>query len=178
FSDESKFNLFGSDGIEYVRRPSGERFNPKYIKATVKHNGGSVMVYGAFSLNGMGPLLRIHGKMTGQVYKDMIIDSALPWAERHMPAGWILQQDNDPKHTSRVVTAAFQQRHVRLLEWPSQSPDVNPIEHIWEELERRCAKQPCTNKDQKFAQLVKEWNAIPTEVIRNLIEHYRLVVQQ
>ncbi|PIO73325.1 transposase [Teladorsagia circumcincta] len=50
FSDESKFKLFGSDGIKYVRRPSGERFNPRYIKATVKHNGGSVMVYGAFPL--------------------------------------------------------------------------------------------------------------------------------
>ncbi|PIO54236.1 transposase [Teladorsagia circumcincta] len=53
FSGESKFNLFGSDGIKYVRRPSVERFNPRYIKATVKHNGGSVMVSGAFSLNGM-----------------------------------------------------------------------------------------------------------------------------
>ncbi|PIO75925.1 transposase [Teladorsagia circumcincta] len=53
FSDESKFNLFGSDVLRYVRRPSRERFNPRYIKAIVKHNGSSVMVYGAFSLNGM-----------------------------------------------------------------------------------------------------------------------------
>ncbi|PIO59982.1 hypothetical protein TELCIR_18538, partial [Teladorsagia circumcincta] len=45
-------------------------------------------------------------------------------------------------------------------------------QHIWEELERRCAKQPCTNKDQKFAQLVKEWNAISTEAIRTSSNHY------
>nr|CDJ88331.1 Transposase domain containing protein [Haemonchus contortus] len=45
FTDESKFNLFGSDGTEYVRRPSGERYNPRYTKPTVKHGGGSLMVY-------------------------------------------------------------------------------------------------------------------------------------
>ncbi|PIO53965.1 hypothetical protein TELCIR_24683, partial [Teladorsagia circumcincta] len=112
-------------------RPAGERFDPRYIKATVKHNGGTLMVYGAFSLNGMGSLLRIQGKMTGQIYMDMIFDSVLPWAKRNMPAGWILQQDNGPKHTSKVVTAAFQQRHVKLFEWPSQSPDFNLIGKSW-----------------------------------------------
>ncbi|XGW04344.1 hypothetical protein V3C99_015479, partial [Haemonchus contortus] len=169
FTDESKFNLFGSDGIKYVRRPSGERYNPRYTKPTVKHGGGSVMVYGAFSFHGMGPILRIEGTMTGQSYANMIIEKILPWAEDNMPAGWVLQQNNDPKHTSRAAKDAFQQKDVRLLDWPSQSPDPNPIEHIWEELERRCTKQRCSNKDQKFALLAKEWSAMPTTVFQRLI---------
>ena len=46
WSDESKFNLFSSDGIRYVRRPPGQRNNPKYQVPTVKHGGGSVMIWG------------------------------------------------------------------------------------------------------------------------------------
>lgn len=46
WSDESKFNLFNSDGIRYVRRPIGQRFNPKYQVSTVKHGGGNVIVWG------------------------------------------------------------------------------------------------------------------------------------
>lgn len=48
WSDESKFNLFGTDGIRYVRRPTNERNNPKYQMPTVKYGGGSVMVWGKF----------------------------------------------------------------------------------------------------------------------------------
>ncbi|VDO70311.1 unnamed protein product [Haemonchus placei] len=130
FTDESKFNLFGSDGIRFARRPRNERYNPRYTRPTVKHGGGSVMVYGAISMNGMGPFLKISGVMTGKSYRDMIINAVLPWAQENTPPGWVLQQDNDPKHTSRAVKAAFQEQQVTVLEWPSQSPDLNPIEHI------------------------------------------------
>ena len=50
WSDESKFNLFSSDGIRYVRRPLGQRNNPKYQVPTVKHGGGSVMVWGNYEI--------------------------------------------------------------------------------------------------------------------------------
>ena len=46
WSDESKFNLFGSDGINFVRRPPGQRYSPRYQLPTVKHGGGSIMVWG------------------------------------------------------------------------------------------------------------------------------------
>ncbi|RCN29074.1 hypothetical protein ANCCAN_25175, partial [Ancylostoma caninum] len=69
---------------------------------TVKHGGGSVLVYGAFSRNGMGPLVEIDGIMDAQLYKDILVNVAVPWANGNMPQGWILQQDNDPKHTSRL----------------------------------------------------------------------------
>jgi len=170
FSDEKKFNLFGSDGINYVRRPSGERFNPRYTKPTVKHGGGCIMVYGAFSRNIIGPLIKISDTMTGEIYRDIIVNNVLPWARRNMSAGWILQQDNDPKHTAGIVKLGFKQHKVRLLEWPSQSPDLNPMEHLWAELERRCAKKICRNKNQKWDLLVEEWGRIPQCVIEKLID--------
>ena len=100
WSDESKFNLFASDGIRYVRRPNGEMMNVKYTLPTVKHGGGNIMVWGCFSRDGVGPLHRVEGIMDRFVYKDIVEKTMLPFAKRQMPRVWIHQQDNDPKHTS------------------------------------------------------------------------------
>ncbi|KAL6730510.1 hypothetical protein Aduo_001481 [Ancylostoma duodenale] len=118
----------------------------------------------------MGPLVKIDGTMDAQLYKDILVNVVVPWANGNMPQGWILQQDNDPKHTSRFVKHALQHLPVTVLEWPSHSPDLNPIEYIWQELKKRCARIRCTNRDEKFAQLKKEWESIPTSVFEKLID--------
>ena len=69
YSDESKFDLYGSDGRHYVRRPRAERVNPRYTRGTVKHGGENVMVWGYFSSQGVGPIKSIMDKMTKEVYK-------------------------------------------------------------------------------------------------------------
>ena len=72
WSDESKFNVFGSDGKQYVRRPPNKQLNPKYTKKTVKHGGGSIMVWGCFTASGEGPLVKIEVIMNGEVYRDIL----------------------------------------------------------------------------------------------------------
>lgn len=57
FSDESKFNIIGSDGLRYVRRPSNMRLKLQYCTKTVKHGGGNAMVWACFSANGVGPCI-------------------------------------------------------------------------------------------------------------------------
>ena len=71
WSDESKFQLFGSDGVKYVRRPVGKRYDVRYQIPTVKHGGGSVMVWGCFARLGIGPLHRIQGNMDRIMYRDI-----------------------------------------------------------------------------------------------------------
>ncbi|CAD6184674.1 unnamed protein product [Caenorhabditis auriculariae] len=168
WSDESKFLLFGSDGIQWVRRPIGSRYHPKYQLPTVKHGGGSCMVWGAFSGSGIGPLHRVNGIMDKHVYKDILQNQMLPHL-RAMGRGSVYQQDNDPKHTSLFVKDWFKSRRVNVMGWPSQSPDLNPIEHLWEELERRCANKRAKNCNEKFAQLLSEWNQIPMSTIDTLL---------
>jgi transposase len=170
FSDESKFNLFGSDGVKYVRRPINHRNDPKYQLPTVKHGGGNIMVWGAFSRDGVGPIHRIEGIMTGAIYKDLLQGVMLPHAKNKMPRGWIFQQDNDPKHTSSVVKNFMNQKKMRLLPWPSQSPDLNPIENLWEHVERQLAGQRPSNKDKLFEKIKEIWMNIPLDVLIKLID--------
>lgn len=170
FSDESKFNLFGSDGRQHVRRPIGTRNDVRYQIPTVKHGGGSVMVWGVFSAQGVGPLVEINGNMNAAIYKDILERNLLAYAEETMPQDWIFQQDNDPKHTSKLLKQWFSASNVRVLSWPSQSPDLNPIEHLWEKLDRQVRKHTYSNKVTLFKSLKEEWGKIPPACINRLIE--------
>lgn len=170
FSDESKFNFKGSDGFRRVRRPAKEALNPRYTKATVKRGGGNVMVWGYFSGHGLGPIHKIDGTMDRFMYRDILQSVMLPHAEDQLPLKWIFQQDNDPKHTSNTVRTWFQENRIDVLQWPAQSPDLNPIENLWEIVDRRIVRTNCKNKSDLFEQIKLAWERIPNSIINNLID--------
>jgi Transposase len=105
--DESKYKLFGSDGIRYMRRPEGKIMNVRYILSTVKHGGGNVMVWVCFTRKGVGPIHHVVGNMDQHMYKGIVENIMLPHAKRKMGRDWIFQQDNDPKHTSGLHREKF-----------------------------------------------------------------------
>lgn len=72
FSDESKFNLFGSDGRQYCWRKSGEHLLDQHVQSTIKHGGGNIMVWGCMSWEGVGKLYLIEGKMDKYVYRNIL----------------------------------------------------------------------------------------------------------
>uniref|UniRef100_A0A7I4YQF3 DDE_3 domain-containing protein n=1 Tax=Haemonchus contortus TaxID=6289 RepID=A0A7I4YQF3_HAECO len=170
WSDESKFLLFGTDGIKFVRRPVGTRYHPSYQLPTVKGGGGSVMVHGSFCGKGVGPLHRIEGKMDAKMYLNIMETVIWPFFRSTARRGFIFQQDNDPKHKSKLLTKWFRDNDVPLLTWPSQSPDLNPIEHLWERLEHQVKGLRARNEHEKFLQLKTAWENIPQEEIDKLIE--------
>ena len=170
WTDESKFMMFGSDGIKYIRRPKGKRYDARYQLPTVKHGGGNVRVWGCFSRDMIGPIHHIEGIMDQTVYLDIIKNVMLPHSKQKMPRGWILQQDNDPKHRAASVKKFFASSKIRVMEWPSQSPDLNPIEHLWEHVDRNLPKVKPKNKAELFQNIRNCWSQIPIDVLIKLVD--------
>ena len=81
------------------------------------------------------------------------------------------QQDNDPKHTSQHATQWFSNNNIQALECPAQSPDLNPIEHLWEHLKCQLQKYDTSPKGvyELWERVVEEWNGITPKVCQNLI---------
>lgn len=170
WSDETKINMFGSDGRTYVHRPPTQEFASRYTKKTVKHGGGNIIVWGCMSYYGVGPLYWIKETMTQHEYVDILENIMLPYASENMPLIWTFQQDNDPKHTSKAAKAWFQRNNVSLLSWPSQSPDLNPIENLWKYVKGTIAAVKGSNKQQLWDATRSAWEAIPVEMCRQLVK--------
>ncbi|UYV65057.1 hypothetical protein LAZ67_3003000, partial [Cordylochernes scorpioides] len=168
FSDESRFCLSSDSRRVRVWRRRGERSNPAEIveRPTVRQRG--IMVWGAIAYDSRSPLLRIQGTMTAQRYVDDVLRPVtLPYLQGVPNA--LYQQDNARPHTARISQQALQD--VQMLPWPPYSPDLSPIEHVWDIIGRRLHALPQPRSEDELWQMVeREWRAIPQDAIRTLID--------
>ena len=136
FSDESRFNLSHHDGGIRVFRRRGERFSDNCLIERDRLGGGSVMVWGSIMGRRKTNLIVVQGNLSAQGYINHFLQpEAVPYLQRHGPA--ILMHDNARPHVARICRQFLNRNNVNVLPWPAVSPDMNPIEHIWDYLGRK-----------------------------------------
>lgn len=131
------------------------------------------MVWGCMAHSGVGNLEFINGRMNAAMYRDVLRDNLTPSAVKlGLAHNFRFQQDNDPKHTAGITREWLLYNAPRRLYTPPQSPDLNPIENLWQHLdgEVRKSKMKISNAQTLRDALTTAWNGISPEVTRHLVE--------
>ncbi|GFW86856.1 transposable element Tcb2 transposase [Trichonephila clavipes] len=169
----SRFSVHPDNRRIFIWRDCGSRNNPAFVHESVIFGGGGVLVYGVISIDGRTNLYIIRdGHLTACRYSDEILRPiVVPYAAA-IGDDFILMDDKcRPHHANLVEDFLFEEGIVRM-EGPACSPDMNPIEHVWDALGRRVAgRQPLPQTLQELERsLLEEWDRIPQLVSNSLIE--------
>lgn len=171
FSDESRFCLYSNDARTRTWRRRNERYDRRCVMPVRAHHGGSVMAWGCISMTGRTNLVILPPPaMTSVRYiNDILRPHVLPQSRLHR--NFVFMQDNARPHTANITRRFFEQYQITLLNHPANSPDLNPIEHVWDEMKRRlrCREEQPQNLRELQEVLTQIWNEIPQDTIRRCI---------
>lgn len=166
FTDEASFWCFLHPRKAWTVQ--GKRM----VQRTVKHPA-KVHVWGCFSVHGFGKLHIFKTNLNAlgmvQIYKKYLLPSAEKWFGGDK-ALWILQEDNDPKHRSRRCVSWKDENDVQVLDWPSQSPDANPIENVWALMKHKLRGKRVFNLKSLCRQIRQIWRSLSVEYAQKLVE--------
>ena len=106
------------------------------------------------------------------VYKHILINQLAGSVKKLFPAKnaeLMFQHDNDPKHTAKSVKQYLRNKKYSVMDWPAQSPDLNPIENLWFVIENRLKHRVCSNEEELFEALQAQWQALEPELLAKLV---------
>lgn len=172
FTDESRFRLFRADGRIRVWRGPRQEFLSQHVQ-TSEGQAPSLHVWAGIALSGKTELVFLRNSVTASTYKDILEEHVHPFmvAKFGGTNNCILQDDNATPHRAACVRLFKEELGIRTLKWPSRSPDMNPIEHVWSYMKRII--QNHGNPPQTLQQLqnamVECWDQTPQPFIRRLI---------
>ena len=131
------------------------------------------MVWSCFGAGKEGDLYKVKGILNKEGYHSILQRHAIPCGQRFTGANFLLQQDNDPKHTSKLCKNYLGKKQpagiMSVMEWPAQSPDLNPIELLWEQLDRMVRKKCPSSQSDLWEVLQEAWGDIYSDYLNKLI---------
>lgn len=173
FSDESRFELCVGNQRGRVIRNKSEAFEPNCLKRTVKFPK-SVMIWGCISSKGVGNFVFVSDRLNADKYQGILRNDLVP-SIKAIGHGrkTIFQQDGATCHTATSTMRWFSNNRIKVLTWPSGSPDLSPIENIWSIMKKSLRKKlPNTESELKLI-IQEEWNSITTNQCQMLINTMR-----
>jgi len=142
----------------------------------INPGGISVMFWGCFSKLGLGALIALEGNQNADSYIETLDEGLIDQlvaAEDELGSKMTFMQDNAPCHKAKKVTQFLADNNVSVMDWPPQSPDLNPIENLWAIIKRqRIKKFPKlpTSKDELIDQVMSVWDELNPELLDTLAE--------
>lgn len=176
-------NVIWTDETRVASHPNNRRVsvwtNQSDVPVQVKmHSGGnSVMFWGCFSMHGTGPLVSILGSMNQHQYMDILKENLIPEykkAQRAIPGTWRLMQDNAPCHTANAVKSFLDRHRVEFIKWPPYSPDLNPIENLWQWMKVKLETEypVCQSAEEIEERIFEIWGTITPEMCARYCANY------
>ncbi|UYV64209.1 hypothetical protein LAZ67_2007040 [Cordylochernes scorpioides] len=172
FTDESRLSLNSDSHRVFVWREVGTRNNPRNMVERDPYRSQGFMVWAGIFLGGRTALhIFRQGTLTGQRYRDEILAAYVMPQALEMGENFLLMDDNARPHRAGVVDTFLQNHAIARMNWPARSPDLNPIEHVWDNLGRQISslQPPPRNTHELETALTQEWALIPQELINSLI---------
>ena len=172
FADESRFSRYHCDGRAWVRWFVGERLVDCCIQKTDGNFGPSFMVWEAFHASGKSELVVVDGKVNQQHYIGISHQNLHPWARATFQRHFVLVHDNTTPHTARNMHNFLAGEEVEVMQWPAWSPDLNPREHIWNQMRLfiRDMDNPPTTVARLREALLQACSALTPEKMEVLVQ--------
>ena len=178
FSDETKLNIWGSDGAEYTYVLKGAKLRPFNFKSKKQGGGGSIMIWGCMTAFGPGYACRLLEKsMNSGLYQHVLrtsyIDTLGYYGLTHSDV--VFQQDGAKCHTSNTSKNWMDNQGINYIkDWPPCSPDLNPIEHLWHHVKKRldCYPLKPKNVEELWQRFDYEWNRFTKDDMDNYYNNY------
>ena len=176
WSDEAPFEIHSTRRRSYARRAPPEKLLTQCLQPTVKWGGGvRVMVWGCFGVRGCGPLIKVQSSLNAARYVELLQEAHLkPAFQRLCVGNPLFQQDNAPAHTASTTQEYLRSRRIHVIDWPAQSPDLNPIENVWEHIKQQLEEVRTEirprNDPIKYWELIEDcWKKVEISFLRKLI---------
>ncbi|GFW85008.1 transposable element Tcb2 transposase [Trichonephila clavipes] len=173
FSDESRFSLSSDCRHQLIWRESGTAYRPENIREKDRYPTCSIMVWAGIMINGHTRLHVVaNGTMTGYRYIDEVLLPHVRLFRGAVGDKFVFMEDNATCHRTLTVQDCLDSEGIQRLVWPARSPDLNPIENVWDALGRQVAGRnyPPTNKNTLIRALTEEWYKLPHQLQDNVVQ--------